>query len=582
MSSSVEQIKERLSISDIVGAYLKLEKAGASLKAKCPFHNEKTPSFFVSPSRGTYYCFGCGAKGDIFTFVEKFEGTDFVGALKILADRAGIVLSQENAKVKGERERLSMVMEEATRFFEHTLFQKPDVEAYLSRRALSKETIAAWRIGFAPREWRFLASHLFEKGITESEMERAGLVKRSEDGKSSYDRFRGRIMFPLFDGSGRVIAFSGRIFEGAADEAKYINSPETILFSKSRALYGFNQAKEGIRKFGFSIIVEGQMDLLMSHQVGFSNTVATSGTALSTLQVEMLKRISPNLLILYDADAAGIKAALRCAQIALARGMEVKVAALPDGLDPADAAAKNPEVLKEAVKKSRHVIEFYLETSICGESDKRKRDLRVVHELLPLVSLLPHATLQSHFISLIVTRTKIKEDALWSDLKRIDPSAVLRDEGLAFAPASLDTTQKKTLERLIFLARRLYGVILWQRTLTVPAIDPALLCARFEEAIGKSGAKEYVDGLTEELRHEMIFEAEAYYEGSKHFSADIEFLINDITIERLKKELEGLIHGTEEAERVKDHLKALSFLKRSQDISATINSLRKLQKNYLQ
>ncbi len=279
MNSPVQQIKERLSIEEVVSSYIKLDRAGANLKARCPFHNEKTPSFFVSPDRGSYYCFGCGAKGDIFTFIEEFEGLDFKGALKILAERAGVPLVQYNKEKEGEKERLYKAMEEATKFFEKNLVENQEALKYLRERGLENKTIRDFRIGFVKNDWRELYSHLQMIGFTDIEIEKAGLAKKTE--KGMYDRFRGRIMFPISDSSGRIIAFSGRILEDDGKSAKYLNSPETPIFNKSSVLFGIDKAKDSIRKNNFSILVEGQMDLILSHQAGFKNTVASSGTAMT-------------------------------------------------------------------------------------------------------------------------------------------------------------------------------------------------------------------------------------------------------------------------------------------------------------
>src|ERR1035437_5544536 len=261
MSSSVEQIKERLNIEEVVGSYIKLERAGNSLKARCPFHNEKTPSFFVSPDRGSYYCFGCGVKGDIFTFVQEFEGIDFLGALKILADKAGITLENFSSKITDKKERLYQLLEVSTLFLQRNLESEEIPLNYLKKRGLHDETIKTWKIGYVRDEWRTISDHLKSKGFTDDEIERAGITKT--EGKSTYDRFRGRIMFPLFDSAGRVIAYSGRQFESDGTEAKYLNSPETPLFEKSKVLYGFDRAKLDIRRAGSALFVEGQMDLLM-------------------------------------------------------------------------------------------------------------------------------------------------------------------------------------------------------------------------------------------------------------------------------------------------------------------------------
>jgi DNA primase len=282
MSTPVEKIKERLTIEEVVSSYIKLEPAGKNFKAKCPFHNEKTPSFYVSPDRNSFYCFGCGAKGDIFSFVQQFEGLDFMGSLKMLADRAGVPLVFEKTESKSEKERLYMILEDATRFFEGGLAARPEAQEYLKKRGIKAETARDFRLGYVPNEWRLLYTHLKNKKYNDAEIEKAGLAKRAEQKeKGFYDRFRGRVMFPIADSSGRIIAFSGRILVDDDSSAKYLNSPDTILFNKSTVLYGIDKAKQDIRTKNYTILVEGQMDLVLSHQAGIKNTVAVSGTALA-------------------------------------------------------------------------------------------------------------------------------------------------------------------------------------------------------------------------------------------------------------------------------------------------------------
>src|SRR3989344_6165023 len=331
INSPIEKIKESLSISDVISSYIKIDQVGSNFKAKCPFHNEKTPSFFISPARGTYYCFGCGAKGDMINFVQEFEGLDFIGALKILASRAGVDISYESKDIKDERERLYRIMEDAVLFFEKNLTLYPEARNYLENRGLKNETINDFRIGYARNEWRLLSDFLRQKGYTEVEIEKAGLGKKSEKvntkGQSIfYDRFRSRIMFPIFDSSGRTIALSGRIFPEVStkdDEnapAKYLNSPDTVLFNKSNVLYGIDKAKGEIRRLDYTIMVEGQMDLILSHQIGCKNTVALSGTGFSenlsskeniVNNFGIIKRLSNNIMFAFDSDKAGIKASDR-------------------------------------------------------------------------------------------------------------------------------------------------------------------------------------------------------------------------------------------------------------------------------
>ncbi len=365
-SSAVEQIKERLQITDVLSSYMTLIAAGKQYKARCPFHNERTASFSISPDRGLYYCFGCGAKGDMFTFVQQFEGLDFNGALKVLAERAGVELSVNDRK----RDDLAPVyecLEKATIRYQAELQKNNEALLYLKGRGLTPETISQFRLGYAPTEWRFIANACTsdaERKIAE----RAGLIKtpdRTDDGqKGPYDRFRGRIMYPLMDASGRVIGFSGRMFPDTPEGPKYLNSPETEVFQKSRVLYGFDQAKFHIKRLGFAIMVEGQMDLVLSHQAGFRNTVATSGTAVSEQSAEddhanlvTLSRLSPHLFLAFDGDAAGHKALARAALVALALGMNPKVVPVPEGIDPADYMVKEgAEHWKALLKASEHFI----------------------------------------------------------------------------------------------------------------------------------------------------------------------------------------------------------------------------------
>ncbi|MDP3784525.1 MAG: DNA primase, partial [bacterium] len=292
MSSQIDEIKSRLDIAELVGSYIRLQKAGANFKALCPFHNERTPSFNVSPARQIWHCFGCGKGGDMFEFIQQIEGVEFGEALKTLADRAGVELKREDPRLKSERTRQFALLEEATKFFEEKLWQG-GVEPleYLKKRGLQDETIKTFRLGYASDEWRALGAHLKQKarlpdgqGFSEKDLENSGLAVKS--GQGYYDRFRGRIIFPIFDYSGRVVAFGGRVFPEREQEAKYVNSPETALYQKSKILYGLNFAKSEILRASECVLVEGYMDVIMSWQGGVKNVVAASGTALTADQLK--------------------------------------------------------------------------------------------------------------------------------------------------------------------------------------------------------------------------------------------------------------------------------------------------------
>ena len=548
MGSSVEQIKERLSVNDVVGSYVKLEKAGSNYKARCPFHNEKTPSFFVSPSRGSYYCFGCNAKGDIFSFVEQFEGLDFVGALKVLAQRAGVELVRENPKAKSEKDRLYAVLEVATEFFEKSFTADTEAKEYLAKRGVKEETVKNWRLGFAPDSWRALYDELVKKGFSPDEMIKAGLVKKSDKaGGGFYDMFRGRVMFPIFDSSERVIGFSARILPRLDDgkTGKYINSPETALFNKSRVLYGLNKAKFDIRKRDYSIMVEGQMDLVMSHQAGFTNTVAVSGTALSSDTVSdgavtnlgLAQRLSNNIILAFDSDEAGFKASGRNAKIALSLGMDVKVAKMPKDDDPADIILRDSEEWKMIIKNSKHVIDFSLETLLEKNLESRKLGMEVQALILPYIKALKSAIDQSHFVTKVSKATAIKEEALWAELKKVvvpETSATPVEQPASGKTSSTDLNRRSTI------LKKLLGIILWQEGEAKPIIDPKVLRINLQEILGPERFNELF-ASTLPTKNDIVFEAEMSFQHASNLEPEISELLINLEIETIDVKLSDAI-----------------------------------------
>jgi DNA primase len=439
MDSDVQRIKDKLNIVDIVGQYVTLRRAGRTYTARCPFHKERTASFHVSPERGTYKCFGCGEGGDIFSFVQKMDGVDFPTALRQLADKAGVKLERQfiqKPEQKERTERLLEALESAAAFFESMLLQRKDVRDYLRSRGVHDDTVKSWRLGFAPASWEDLARFLASKGFTKEEVVDAGLAAKSErnpqvgGGERIYDRFRGRIMFPIFDLSGRVIAFSGRFFENIRNEArkapvepqaepaKYVNSPETALFKKSRVLYGFDRAKSAIRKADCILLVEGQFDLILSHQSGLPITVALSGTALTSEHLTLLGRISKRLVLALDADAAGLRSGLKSAALALAAGFDVKVPTFAEGKDPADLARENPELLKAAIRTSQTAVEFFLEALRPGTRDERAYKKQVEVQVLPLIAAMESKIDQAHFVHLVAQKLAVPESAVMIELAK--------------------------------------------------------------------------------------------------------------------------------------------------------------------
>lgn len=563
--SSVETIKEKLDITDVVGSYVKLEKAGANFKARCPFHHEKTPSFLVSPSRGTYYCFGCGAKGDIFTFVQEFEGVDFVTALKELAVRAGVNLDDypRNTKEDSEKKKLLDILEVATKFFEEQLKGNTEAKAYLTRRGLVPETVDKWRVGYAADEWRVLFDHFKGLGYNEKDLERAGLIKQKNS--DWYDVFRGRVMFPIFNPSGEVIAFSGRILKDTPNAPKYLNSPETLLFVKSETLYGLDKAKMAIRKKDYAILVEGQMDLLVAHQAGFDNTVASSGTAFTETHLVKLQKLSNRLMLAFDADKAGFTAALKSATLALALGMEVKVVGMPKGTDPAELIQTDIDAWKEALRNAKHVIDFHLDTLIRETKDKRTLGKEIEKKILPYLTLLTSAIEQSHFVSEIAKKTGLREDSIWADLKRLPRMKLQIPESSGTQTAPSSVSKEPRLPRKHFIERKLAGLLMVKND----SLDEEI--AKLEDSLSAIHAnyqKEIIERFTNE-KDELVFETEQYYE-SNPSKREIAELLSNLEIDILKEQYAEAQMALREAEREKDEAKVAELLKKCQALSSEL------------
>lgn len=564
MSSEVEQIKERLPIVDVIGNYVKLEKAGQNFKAKCPFHNEKTPSFIVSPDRGSYYCFGCGAHGDVFTFVQNFEGVDFRGALKSLAAKAGVELRKSDRTTDNRKERLYAATEAAAEFFETMLSKNSAAKEYVLSRGITEKTIQNFRIGFAPMEWRALRAHLESKKFTAEELVLAGLLKRSEKGEM-YDVFRGRIMFPISDSSGRIVAFSGRTLDEKENPPKYLNTPETELYSKSRTLFGLDKAKSSIRSFDHAILVEGQMDLVMSHQAGFTNTVAVSGTALSENAAEesasgisLITRLSKNLKIAFDPDDAGIKAALRAARIALSLGMDVKITAGVAGEDPADTILRDPKIWKEVLGKSVGVVSFLVDSILKKTSDLKKIRIAIRDEAFPFILLADKKTEQDRFVKEIHDKTGISEAALWEDLKSLPKieKGVAKSPAVIAARSTVATAQNRALGIIALMSEKGDASTLVEKLKTASPTD-------FER----------YETMSSDEKNDLAFEAEVLYD-----NRDLEKNFNELVLHleegRLTSLLEEKFAEVHRAEKEKDVGKGRALLKECDEISKRINVIK--------
>lgn len=428
----VQEIKERLSIQEVVAPYVKLHKAGRSMTGLCPFHKEKTPSFHVSVERNTYHCFGCGEGGDIFSFIQKAEGLEFKEALKLLAEKAGVQLTHASGarEQQSRTERMREALARAQQWYAAQLSGSA-AEAYAKNRGLSDVVLQDWGLGLAPDSWRALLETLTAEGFSAAELAAAGLIKEA-DGKPGvyYDRFRGRLLFPIRDTNGRVVAFTGRILpsdapakQGAAAPAKYLNSPETDLYHKSEIIFGLDRAKDAIRLRRFTLLVEGQMDVLMSHQAGFTNAVALSGTAFTAKHAQLLKRYSENLLLVLDADSAGLGATAKSAALALAHGMRVKAARLPEGKDPADLILEDAPAFATRIKEAKPVVEFFLAVLAARESDPHRLLALAERIVLPLIAAIPSPMERELFVQSTARTLGLSNESVRESLVRLPAQA---------------------------------------------------------------------------------------------------------------------------------------------------------------
>jgi DNA primase len=582
MSETVTLVKARLGIAEVVGSYIKLEKAGANFRARCPFHNERTPSFFVSPARNSYYCFGCNRGGDIFSFVQDVEGVDFFESLKLLAARAGVSVTFENPEARGERARLVSVMNSATTFYESELAKAPQVIEYLTKRGLTAETIKSFRIGFAPNDWRKTEEALLAKGFTKAEIAKAGLLVSGtkKDGTPiTYDRFRNRIMFPLADSSGTVVAFSGRVFgEEGEGIAKYVNSPETPLYSKSDLLFGYDRAKQAIREKGFAIVVEGQMDLILSHQAGFTNTVAVSGTALTERHLALIARMADTVYFSFDADNAGEKALLRSAAIALPAGLTVKAIAIEGGKDPADVVLSGIEKWKELVAGAQPIIEYAItlcekkNTNATGEFNRNGFTKSVYETVLPLVARIENKIEEGRYIEIVAARLHIPSINVLEELKKI----IARINEAPRTQPAFATAENTPLPRDKILVRDLLGIYFWQKSTELPITPADDIIEKLEMVLGKEKTASALSEIDDTLRARLSMQAEVWYKGNADLSKIIAEFATFIEIEQVKTSLISAIERLRLAEKKEDPALIQKELALCQSLSQKLTELKKI------
>ena len=442
-TTHIEQIKSRIDIVAFIGEYITTKPAGSNFKALCPFHNEKNPSFMISASKQIFKCFGCGKSGDIFTFLEEYEGISFGEALKILATRAQVQLPRFDPKANTKENQLYDCMRAAGAFYQYVLAKQKEAEqarVYIRNRGVDELTRDVFKIGWSPLAWDALYNFLRKKGFPDSCILETGLTTRKE--KGYYDKFRKRLMFPIGDVYGRIIGFGGRIIIDDSEEAKYINSQNTSLYNKSKVLYGLDKAKDAIRKTGSAIIVEGYMDVIGSHMAGVDNVVAASGTALTQEQLTLLKRFTDTVVFAFDMDDAGINGVLRSYPLAVSLGMNTKIVQLPHGKDPFDVAKEDPLEWKRVVNKGEHILDFYLRIVLDKVNISTLEGKKYIRRaLLPIISAIPDMLEKTHYREKLAQLLNIPFDDLLLKKQEAKP---LRKSGSKEKNGAISETARKS------------------------------------------------------------------------------------------------------------------------------------------
>jgi DNA primase len=471
-SQILDQIRHNNDVVEVIGSYFPLKRAGANFRALCPFHKEKTPSFNVNPQKQIWHCFGCGAGGDVFSFVMKYESLEFVAAVRRLAERAGIRVEFDEGADRSSRDQKELLFrlhEEVAGFFHDVLLKDKSAEParqYIEKRKISAETVRNWRLGYSPHSWDALIQWARTKKYTAELLEAGGLAlpgsPRSERGqRRHYDRFRGRLMFPICDEQGRVVAFSGRILTEAKDQPKYVNSPETPIFQKGKILFALDRAKKSILEEKLALVCEGQLDAISCHEAGLTNVVAPQGTALTEQHARILKRYTDEIVLMFDADAAGQNAVVRSAEPLLAADLVTRVAILPQPYDP-DSFVKNSgaEALKEVVTKSPSFFVYLLERlSQQHDAASDRGKLLIAQQMVEYVAKIPNAVLRATYVRETAGLLDIPESAVMLELNKFKARG--RGAGdttaapLTTAPRSSSPASEEVLLQLMLADERI-------------------------------------------------------------------------------------------------------------------------------
>lgn len=567
----IDEIKNRLDIVEVIQGYIRLKKAGKDYKALCPFHKEKNPSFYVSPSKQIWHCFSCNMGGDMFTFVEKIEGVEFSDALRILAKKAGVILKREDPKIRSKRKILYDICEEAVSFFQEQLDKNKGVQFYLKKRGLQSKIIKDFRIGYALNSWDGLNKHLTELGFKEDDIERAGLITKKEGGNKYYDRFRNRIMFPISDLNGQIVGFTGRIYGKEQEGGKYINTPETLIYNKSMIIYGLDKAKVDIRKKNQCVLVEGQFDVIMAHQSGSKNAVAVSGTALTLEHLKILKRYTENLIFSFDADIGGDEATKRSVGLAQQLEFNIKVVLLPRHKDPADIIKENPKRWEEIIGGAKPFMEFYFNNTFSKYPQKLTVDNKreIAKELLFPIKNTINTVERAHWLQLLASKLKVEEKVLLEALRRI--KAREAGDEIFSAPRALKKERTEGLEEYLLGLALKYPK---HRSYLVKNFKESLFnSAKIKKLFHDIKSKNKLSSEQEFLKNYLIFKIEYCDLEEKDILNEIECCIKEIKSIKLKEEMKQVSLDIREAEQKRKNKDLKRLTQKFSKLAEQLNQL---------
>ncbi|TSC95769.1 MAG: DNA primase [Parcubacteria group bacterium Athens1014_10] len=509
IDNAIEEIKSRLDITEIISEYITLRQAGINFRALCPFHKEKTPSFFVSPERQLWKCFGCNEGGDIFAFVMKMEGIEFPEALRLLAKKAGVELETRDPRATSQKTKLLDICQETAAFYQSILYSQAGekIKQYLKERKISEQSIKSFFLGYAPDSWNSLLQFLTKKGHKEKDLESAGLIIKKAQG-GYYDRFRNRLMFTILDPHSVIVGFAGRSLDDQ-DSAKYINSPETRIYYKSRLLYAVDKAKSEIKKMNFAILVEGYMDVISSHQAGIKNVVASAGTSLTMDQIKLLKRYTANVVLAFDIDLAGQEATKRSIDLLLEEEVNVKIAVLSRGKDPDELIKKSPQEWKESIEKAKRIMDYYFDSTFSnldiGKVEDKKKAAKI---LLPIIAKIGDKIEQSHWLQKLSGNIKVEEkilrEVLEKQRQKIRPGFLKKKDA--------GEQKKVVIDRYFLIGEQLIGLILKSLCLS-PKKDESLF-----EIVNNLPLEALKNEKLQELAKQLIFCYNNFYKKNFDFS----------------------------------------------------------------